>query len=215
MKAIMFCGLSMLDSMHIRESMIRVPEVLARIRKAQKTIDQVTNQLVDLINFMTEEDSVFQNNAKLRRVLVNVVQLGLYDRHIKHFPKPQYFIGALSNLSTMEHCIGLNYMDELIRSLWYQDLETTKLTSFYVYEHAQLSPDTFETKKIDEDESCEAILSRLIRKGDVKQFVNVGPADAMLDPYNNAYIFEDIQVFGTMEVDPMLTWFRPPIQYSA
>lgn len=212
----MFCGLSMLDSSSVRESVVRIPEVLSRIKKAQKTIDQLSQQPVDLINFMMEDDASFASQLKLRRVLVNVVQLGLYDRHLKSFPKPQFFVGSLSNLSTMEHCIGLNFMEELVRSLWYQDLEQTKITNFYVYEHAKIMEDTFETRKIDEDESKEAILSRLIRKGDVKQFANLGPADVMLDPYNNAYIFEDIQVFNTIEVDPMLNWFKPiPIQYSA
>ncbi len=215
MKAIMFCGLSMLDAIGVRESMVRIPEVLSRIKKAQKTIDSLTNQSVDLINFMMEDDSVFTANPKLRRVLVNIIQLGLYDRHLKSFPKPQFFIGSLSNLSAMEHCIGLNFMDELIRSLWYQDLETTKMTTYYVYEHAKITEDTFETKKVDEDESVDAILSRMIRKGEVKQFANLGPADVILNPYSNAYIFEDIQVFNTIEVDPMLNWFRPQIQYSA
>ena len=99
MKAILFSGLSMMDQSSVRESLIRIPEVLNRIKSAQKTIDQLTNNSVELINCMLDDDQTFTANCKIKRVLVNLVQLGLYDRFVKNNEKPKYFVGSVSNLS--------------------------------------------------------------------------------------------------------------------
>lgn len=230
MKAILFSGLSMMDQSSVRESLIRIPEVLNRIKSAQKTIDQLTNNSVELINCMSDDDQTFVANCKVRRVLVNLVQLGLYDRHIKTNEKPKYFVGALSNLSAIEHCLGFSYIDEFVRSVWFQDLEgeeaasiplseskyqdiqviqmmNRKPTQFYIYEFNQLSVEMSESKKVDEADSADKLIVRLIKKHEVKQIVNLGPADLMLDPVMNPFHLEDIHIYNTIEIDPMLNWF--------
>lgn len=230
MKAILFSGLSMMDQSSVRESLIRIPEVLSRIKTAQKTIDQLTNSSVELINCMLDDDNTFFANCKVRRVLVNLVQLGLYDRHVKNNEKPKYFVGSISNLSAIEHCLGFSYIDEFVRSVWFQDLandegdgvvlsdskyqdihviqmKNRKPTQFYIYEFNQLSLEMSESKKIDEADSADKLIVRLIKKHDVKQIVNLGPADLMLDPIMNPFHLEDIHIYNTIEIDPMLNWF--------
>jgi hypothetical protein len=230
MKAILFSGLSMMDQSSVRESLIRIPEVLSRIKTAQKTIDQLTHSSIELVNCMLDDDQTFIENCKVRRVLVNLVQLGLYDRHVKGNEKPKYFVGSLSNLSAIEHCLGFSYIDEFVRSVWFQDLandegEGTPLsdskyqdiqvvqmmnrrpTQFYIYEFNQLSLEMSESKKIDEADSADKLIVRLIKKHDVKQIVNLGPADLMLDPIMNPFHLEDIHIYNTIEIDPMLNWF--------
>lgn len=230
MKAILFSGLSMMDQSSVRESLIRIPEVLNRIKTAQKTIDQLTNSSVELINCMLDDDQTFVSNCKVRRVLVNLVQLGLYDRHVKHYEKPKYFVGSISNLSAIEHCLGFSYIDEFVRSVWFQDLEGSeaeiptlseskyqdiqviqmmnrKPTQFYIYEFNQLSVEMAESKKIDEADAADKLIVRLIKKHEVKQIVNLGPSDLLLDPVYNPFHLEDINVYNTIEIDPMLSWF--------
>lgn len=231
MKAILFSGLSMMDQSTVRESLIRIPEVLSRIKTAQKTIDQLTNNSVELVNCMLDDDHTFIENCKVRRVLVNLVQLGLYDRHVKGNEKPKYFVGSLSNLSAIEHCLGFSYIDEFVRSVWFQDLANDenegvapmsdskyqdiqlvqmmnrKPTQFYIYEFNQLSTEMSESKKIDEADSADKLIVRLIKKHEVKQIVNLGPSDLMLDPIMNPFHLEDVHIYNTIEIDPMLNWF--------
>lgn len=220
----------MMDQSSIRESLIRIPEVLNRIKTAQKTMDQLTNSSVELINCMLDDDQTFTTNSKVKRVLVNLVQLGLYDRHVKNYEKPKYFVGSLSNLSAIEHCLGFSYIDEFVRSVWFQDLEGSeneiakmseskyqdiqliqmmnrRPTQFYIYEFSQLSTEMSESKKIDEADSADKLIVRLIKKHDVKQIVNLGPADLLLDPVHNPFHLEDINIYNTIEIDPMLSWF--------
>ncbi len=229
MKAILFSGLSMMDQSSVRESLIRIPEVLSRIKLAQKAIDQLTGNTVELVNCMFEDDQTFQANCKIRRVLVNLVQLGLYDRYIKSNPKPRFFVGSLPNVSAIEHILGFNFIDEFVRSVWFQDLEGSearetptsnskyqdihvvqmlrKTNHYYVYECNKISDETTESKKIEEADSADKLIVRLIKKYNAKQIVNLGSADFLLDPVMNPFHLEDINIYNTIEVDPMLTWF--------
>lgn len=230
MKAILFSGLSMMDQSSVRESLIRIPEVLNRIKTAQKTIDQLTNNSVELINCMLDDDQTYIANCKVKRVLVNLVQLGLYDRFVKSNEKPRYFVGSVSNLSAIEHCLGFSYIDEFVRSVWFQDLEGSESempvmseskyqdiqviqmmnrrpTQYYIYEFNQMTSEMSESKKIDEADAADKLIVRLIKKHEVKQIVNLGPSDLLLDPVYNPFHLEDINVFNTIEIDPMLSWF--------
>jgi hypothetical protein len=231
MKAILFSGVAMLDQRDTRQSLIRIPEVIQKIKQAQTVIDQLTNFSFDLHNCMHDDNQFLTSNPKIRRVLVNVVQLALYERHIKSYHKPHFFVGSLFNLSAIEHCLGFSYFDEFIRSVWFQDLEGSeneevvfetqskyqdiqkvhqlynKKNNYYIYEFQQMDDTITEAKKMDEADSCEKILSKLISKYEVKQVVNLAPSDMMLSPIANPFLLEDIQLFNTIEIDPMLSWF--------
>ena len=57
--ALVFNGASNLDFQDIRSNVVRIPEVIARIREAQKLWDKLSTQALDLANFINSEDSVF------------------------------------------------------------------------------------------------------------------------------------------------------------
>ena len=233
MKAILFSGVATLDHREIRQSLIRIPEVIQKIKQAQSVIDQITNYSFDLHNCMLDDNQFLNSHPKIRRVLVNVVQLALYERHIKSHAKPHFFVGSLCNLSAIEHCLGFSYFDEYVRSVWFQDLDQSengeeafeteskyqdiqkvhmiynRKNFYYIYEFLPMGEGVTEAKKIDEADSCEKIISKLIQKFEVKQIVNLAPADMLLSPMQNPFLLEDIQLFNTIEIDPMLSWFYP------
>ncbi len=231
MKAILFSGIAMLDRQDVRQSLVRIPEVIQKIRQAQVVVDQITNYGYELHNCMLDDDKFLVAHPKIRRVLVNTVQIALYERHVKSYHKPQFFVGSLCNASAIEYCLGLCFFEELIRSVWYQNLDQVETeadlfesqskyqdiqkvhrlynqkNNYYVYEFQKDEMLTVDSKKIDEAESYENLISKLIQEYGVKQIVNLAPTDVLLNPKTNPFSLEDIQVFNTLEIDPMLSWF--------
>lgn len=75
MKAILFSGIAMLDRQDVRQSLVRIPEVIQKIRQAQVVVDQITNYGYELHNCMLDDDKFLVAHPKIRRVLVNTVQI--------------------------------------------------------------------------------------------------------------------------------------------
>ena len=73
---LVFNGSSNLDFQEIRTNVGRIPEVVARIREAQKIWDTVATQPLDLANFIGSEDISFLGNIKLKSFATAVVQVG-------------------------------------------------------------------------------------------------------------------------------------------
>src|SRR3954468_7812438 len=99
--ALVFNGASNLDFQDIRTNVIRIPEVVVRIREAQKIWDSIATTSLDLANFIASEDAVFLGHIKLKSFATAVVQVGLLDRYLKTHALPEYLVGAVNGDSPL------------------------------------------------------------------------------------------------------------------
>ncbi len=224
-QAVIFCGQDSLNFMNIRNNIIRIPEVYQQIQKAQKVSDeQGTNSYFAGIDFslaFLQDDEAFKNNLKLKNVLHVIVQLGLYDRYTKKNGRPDYIVGDISGEST----VNIISAEKTFQSLFMINETPGELK--VISSEPILSGSTMglnqifdlqsdEDKKIHETkQNMELLLQYLIEDKGVKRFVNIGPGlpsnklcEYQLEQY-------DINMFESIDVDPMLSWFWPAIKKAS
>ncbi len=114
MKAIVFSGRNGLDFSELRTSILRIPEVTMRIRQAQAVLDTLELPKVDFFNVISSDDDTFFRNIKLKSLAAAVVQIGLYDRHVKNQRRPDFMVGNSNGDSAMLVCAGLMTFDEMV-----------------------------------------------------------------------------------------------------
>src|SRR5688500_17344901 len=82
-------GAGVLDQISIRTNLLRIPVVIARLKQAQQVLDRRGRQQVDLLSMMTLDEFAF-SESRLRQLLSDIVQVGLFDRFSKK--RPQDFL---------------------------------------------------------------------------------------------------------------------------
>ena len=112
--ALVFNGASNLDFQDIRTNVVRIPEVVQRIREAQAIWDKVSATPLDLANFIGSEDEVFLSHIKLKSFATAVVQVGLLDRYLKNHKMPEFVVGAINGDSPMKVAMGQMTFFELV-----------------------------------------------------------------------------------------------------
>lgn len=95
MTVIYFTDGALIDDVVIRRSLLRIPEVISEIRKAQ-------NEFVDsdLFMAMNEAEPYSQLNYHQRKHLKKVIQNGLYHRWMKNKIEPDLIIKRTDYLRT-------------------------------------------------------------------------------------------------------------------
>src|SRR6185312_6535748 len=112
--ALVFNGASNLDFQDIRTNVIRIPEVVMRIREAQQIWDSLATTSLDLANFIASEDSVFLGHIKLKAFATAVVQVGLLDRYLKSNKLPEYVVGTVNGDSPLLVALGKITFQEMV-----------------------------------------------------------------------------------------------------
>jgi hypothetical protein len=105
--AVVFSNASGLDQFQIRTALVRIPEVVVRIREAQKVVDTVLSRnglnSPDLFNSIFAEDVTFATSSfgELKALLRAIVQVALFDRYLKSQRHPDYLIGSTAKDSAL------------------------------------------------------------------------------------------------------------------
>ncbi|MCC6137382.1 MAG: hypothetical protein IT287_02030 [Bdellovibrionaceae bacterium] len=115
---LLFGGRSLLDKPGIRENFLRIPEVSAVLREAQKELEAsaLDNSWskFDLLSFVQTDDKEFYSNTIWKDLVVQLVQVGLYKRLQKTFIKPKFLIGRSGGISAMDVCLGRQTLSDLL-----------------------------------------------------------------------------------------------------
>ncbi|MCB0362641.1 MAG: hypothetical protein KDD35_07960, partial [Bdellovibrionales bacterium] len=113
-EAVVFQGLDALDYGGIRANVVRIPEVASRLLEAQEYWDKGGGRDFDLFNFVSSDDQTFLSNIRKKSLASAVVQLGLYDRYLRHHPVPQIFVGNSNGDPALLVVAGVWNFQELV-----------------------------------------------------------------------------------------------------
>lgn len=221
--ALIFNGASNLDFQEIRQNVIRIPEVVQRIREAQKIWDATSPVPLDLANFIGSEDEVFLSHIKIKSFATAVVQVGLLDRYLKTHKMPEYAVGAINGDSPMKVAIGqLSFQDLVAQSLAVTStrprvptavvpnaLDLPILAGVQLVEYAVFKrgmDGTFERQASDTRE-VERMVVDLVDNHEVNKLIMVGPGSSVSGKKILDLTARDIQVLESIDLDPMLSWF--------
>lgn len=116
---VVFAGKNGVDFSEVRTSVLRIPEVSIKIRQAQKAIDQMGLEQIDLLAIANSEDSVLNNHSSVKTILSSLVQLALFERSLKSQRKPSYLLAAINEPGVLDLIKG-----ETIASFVQRALET-------------------------------------------------------------------------------------------
>jgi hypothetical protein len=221
-EALVFNGASNLDFQEIRTNVVRIPEVVQRIREAQEIWDKVSTVPLDLANFIGSEDDVFLSHIKLKSFATAVVQMGLLDRYLKNHKMPEYVLGAINGDSPMKVAIGLMTFFELVSesaacstSRHQQKQPVTNALDLPILAGVQLAEHAIFVRNVDgvyerqatEFREVERMLVDLVDNQDVTKLVMVGPGSSISGKKILDLTARDIQVLESIDLDPMLSWF--------
>lgn len=220
--ALVFNGATNLDFLDIRTNVVRIPEVVARIREAQAIWDTVSGQPLDLANFIGSEDACFLGNIKLKSFAAAVVQVGLLDRYLKNHSLAEFMIGTVNGDSPLKVALGqLSFFDMVAESPVLSGaklvavpplaaagelpvLAGVQLAEFAVFrkgeggDYQRLVVDTREVEKM---------IAGLVDDFEVRKIVMVGPGNTMLTHSSSLLAERDVQLLESIDLDPMLSWF--------
>lgn len=228
--AIVFNGFNSLDFQSIRSNVIRIPQVIQRIRQAQKIWDQSDQPGFDIANFIASEDAVFLSNIKLKSLAAAIVQVGLYDRYCECFSPPQYVVGNGKGDSVVRVIAGEVSFEEMVASSQalkvlrpHQPIQLAEepvlsgisLAEYKIY-RLQAGEKELESQEIDVSEmEFDKLVQYLLDEEEVRKFVNIGPGNLLLDRHHGNLALSDVQVLESIDIDPLLNWFWPSLRESA
>lgn len=219
---LVFNGSSNLDFQEIRTNVGRIPEVVARIREAQKIWDTVATQPLDLANFIGSEDICFLGNIKLKSFATAVVQVGLLDRYLKSHALTEFIIGAINGDSPMKVALGqMSFFDMVAESPL---LAGTKLTavpegvtagSLPVLAGVRLAQYAVFQRQASGEYQCltvdtadvEKMVVGLVDTYGACKVVIVGPGNTLFGQDSVLTTERDVQILESIDLDPMLSWF--------
>jgi hypothetical protein len=214
--AVVFNAASILDFHDIRANVIRIPEVVNRIREAQKIWDTVSNQPLDLANFIASDDGVFMSHIRLKSFASAVVQVGLLDRHLRSYKLPEFIIGAINGDSPMKVAMGQQSFVDLVAESPAAGLASATpaagglpvLSGVQIVEYAVYRREAGEYRRVESPErEIERMLVDLVDRFEVNRLIMVGPGNAIVGRKIMDLTHRDIQVLESIDLDPMLSWF--------
>lgn len=221
-RSIVFSGLHSLNFSDIRHNVVRIPEVISRVKMAQ----EITNNLgesacfsEDFFTTLTSDNSVYNKNIKLKSVLNCIVQLGLYDRYIKKFGRPDFLLGDINGESPLNVVIGESTFESLFQKDGVQELAILKLSNepflsgvkMSLHQAFRFQEDSF--LAVDDSKKELGLLVRdLIEEHQVRQIIDIGPGSGWAKANSFDYSLYDIQVLESIDMDPMLSWFWPYVR---
>lgn len=231
-EVVIFNGSSCLDFSDLRLNALRIPEVMARVRRTQQVWDYAEMPNLEWANFLSSEDSVFLNSIRYKSLAAGVIQLGLFDRYVRQHRCPDYFLGDLKEDSPVKVAAGLeSFEDFLLHS-----------RAFRGVSHLELAPQAGvpilagislaelgvlirceDTEGVEEGgppyrilktegSDVQSLLSELIEGQGVQRFVNIGPGTQLVHKGQEVLAVTDVQVLESIDIDPLLSWFWPEMR---
>jgi len=209
--SLVFANQGTIDFSEVRTNVIRIPEVVATLKEAQTSIDQICPNPVDLMALMMSDDSRFWANEKFRKICVSLVQIGLTRRYYKSKPQAKVLVATDDVYSPKHVLTGAMNLKEYVEACLFKQDDTAvfSLSSGVMPQKLKayiLGAEGYETSAL-ESEKVEEIIVELRENEAVARFINVGPCNTLVSSRSDAVIFHDVQVEEMINMDPLLTWF--------
>ncbi len=219
-EVILFNGINALDFQDIRDNVIRIPEVSARIREAQEVWEALTHSNFSFYNFLLSEDTTYLSNIKIKSLITSIVQVGLYDRYVRKFGLPDYVVGAVNGDSPLMVCLGKITFEDMILSSQAAKpslplmavpkegqpvLAGVSLTEVGIFCRNRES-NQFE-REVHNQRDLAKIINFLIEDRRVTKLTNIGPGTFSLESFKEELAMRDVQIVESIDADPMLSWF--------
>jgi len=223
---VVFAGRNGVDFSEVRSSVLRIPEVSIKIRQAQKVIDQMGLEEIDLLAIANSEDSVLNNHSSVKIILSSLVQLALFERSLRSQRKPNYLMASTEEPGVLDLIKGESISSFVQKALAMEAKQTSDITISAVANVLPLNPEFSQTmpetmtvvevtiaengtlKSVNEalkGSEAKILFTELIEKMNVTKFVNIGPSNALAS--SNDETLESVTVIDSIEADPILNWF--------
>jgi len=230
--AVVFAGRNALDSSELRTNIVRIPEVTIRIRQAQKILESMSQENVDLLGVLAADDETFFKNLKQKSLLAAIVQVGLFDRFSRTQRRPDFLVGTSNGDSALKVCAGHMSFEDMVRAT-VEEVKPSNVVELSVVQAAPLlsgvSLTEFGAVELSNTEGIgpvygevkagamelKTVLSTLHNDFRVDRFINIGPTSALTGSDFKTLGSEDVESVDSIEMDPMLTWFWRGIAQSA
>ncbi len=217
---VVFAGRNGVDFSEVRTSVLRIPEVSIKIRQAQKAIDQMGLEQIDLLAIANSDDAVLNKNSSIKIILSSLVQLALFERSLRSQRKPSYLMASTQEPSVLDLIKGESITTFVQRALatQAQQLSDDVSSANVIQLNAEAAEDmTVVEVNIAENGALKSVnevlkgsdakklFNELIEKMNVTKFVNIGPSNALASSNDEA--LESVTVIDSIEADPILNWF--------
>jgi hypothetical protein len=213
-EALVFASQNQLDFQDIRTNVIRIPEVVMRIREAQKIWDSLELPPLDIANFVASDDGVFLSHIRLKAFATAIIQIGLLDRYLKTNPLPEYIVGLTNEDSPLRFVTGELSFFELVNQSALKaiprKLQSVNTTDLPILSGVQLAKFSAYRRRPEgayqvlEDANVtqmERLVDALIAKNNVQSFIVIGPGNCVVKTSDS------VGVRDSIDMDPALGWF--------
>lgn len=220
---LLFSGRRGLNSQHVRNSILRIPEVSRKIKQAQVILDSTltSNESIDLFAYLQATNEEFEANQNLKSLTVACVQVGLYDRYVRYRNRPQFLIGRTNGSSAMLVCAEKQSFNDLIvesdfvqerlsfRHLHNMENTETQLKGLRLEEYGayQWSQEALYNEKTFDSKDMIKILSELSNENLVDQCINVGPQCEQQQNEFEERGLNNLSSMSSIDLDPILSSF--------
>ena len=218
--AVLFANTGVLDFLELRTSIVRIPEVIAKLKEAQTFLDRAIKDAPDLVQFITSDDQVFWSRKRIRQIAVGIVQLGLYERYVKRYGEAAHLLASDKEENPVQVLSGKMRLGEYVINLAMREDDKSKVVS--MEDQALLSkgismPD-FQLFQKDQEgffvlveegkkQALNDLLMKLRDEKNTKQFVNIGPGQSISGSALNELVDKELNIMESIDLDPMLSWF--------
>lgn len=221
-KAIIFSGLHSLDFSDIRHNVIRIPEVINKIKQANHAINSLGEEACfteDLFTTLASDNATYSKNIKLKSVLNCIVQLGLYDRYTSKLGKPNFLLGDINGDSPLNIVLEKTSFQSLFQKDTVEQNSVVQITNEPLLSGVKMN--LHQLFKLSEDNFIEAgeaknelglLVKELIEDHQVKQIIDIGPGSGWAKAKTFDHSLYDVQILESIDMDPMLSWFWPYVK---
>lgn len=210
---LLFGGRSLLDQTILRENFLRIPEVSRVLRDAQKELEALQELPFDIFSFATSEDKTFHSNIPWKELVVQLFQIGLFQRLQKTALKTKFMIGNSVDTSAVDVCLGKKTLSNLILK-FVEDLnaETTVMahTDVLVGQKLELSKlyvlsEGVYVESLD-GKSAQGLLDELSKDYLIDQIIVLGSTESVVLETSLSHVMD------SLALDPLLSWMFPRLQ---
>ena len=217
---LLFAGRRGLDGVEERHSILRIPEVSRRMKRAQALLDETLESgiRVDLYSFILSPDEEFNAHPSLKSLVTSVTQVGLFDRFIKYRSRPQFMIGRMNGCSAALVCSSQQTFDDFVTTSRFCQENTlmarytgpgTQLAGVQMEEYGALQWNEegfYEPLKLEAKDAASIMIEI---SGDflITQCIHIGPHYKFrLDEFEHKGLGR-ISSMNSVEMDPILSSF--------
>jgi hypothetical protein len=220
--ALLFHNSNSLEFEDVRQQVLRIPEVLTEVRRAQSIWDATDNPITDFMNYLNSDDAAFFQSGSMKEMVLGIVQLGLFRRHVTKHGLPKFIVGDTKNVSPAMVAAGHISLEEMLlgsraavsttlgddgglpslRGQWlpqYQIFKAPEAGEVYeVLPLAEMMPSR-----------C---LRALAETYQVEKVIAVGPGAYEIPESERSGLLSDLRCHESIDMDPLLSWFWPRVR---